>query len=88
MRTPLVREGRSTMPENEKFPDWNPYDTFHSTSCGLLEQPLLLVTVDKSNEHRFFVRMPERNTPLGEFDIGERIILKRNLTFKCDRAGI
>lgn len=57
------------MLENEKFPDFDPHDTFDSGSCDSLEQLLLYVTGDKSNENRIFVRQPERKTPLGEFDV-------------------
>ena len=71
------------MLENENFTDFDLYDTSDSGSCNSLEQLLLHVTGDKSNnEHRYFVRPPDRKTPLGEFDISERIILKCNLTFK------
>jgi hypothetical protein len=68
--------------ENEDFPDFDPHDTFDSGSWDSLEHYLLHVTGDTSNEHRFFVRPPGRKTPLGEFDISERIILKCNLSFK------
>lgn len=64
------------MLENENFPDFDPHDTFDSGSCDSLEQLLLHVTGDESNERRFFVRPPENKTPLGEFDLSERIILK------------